>query len=578
MKKIIICLLLILIGALNLIAQDLEAIAQAPIVATSGGISLGQIATLTPGDTTINENPYSLYLAGNLNFNFLGVVSIPLSFAYTNRQLSKSVSLPFNRFSIAPSYKWIKVYAGYTSMQFSPYSLAGHELLGGGVELSPDNGFKISALYGRLKKQSLGEEDVEPAFKRMGGGFNVEYKKDRLDVGINLFKAQDILPPEYPTYSENLDIMPQDNLTGSVRLGFNVFKALQVSTEYGISALNRNFHSENRFRLLETEGDLAVFHAIKSRLAYTQSIGSIGATYERVDPNYTTMGAYYMTNDYENITANFSTTIKKINIALDGGYQRDNLEKQKNNTASRIIYAANLSSNLTEKWNFALNLSNMQSYIYINDVYSQVTQTNEFQNLDTLNVTQLNYTLSLNTSYLLQNTNDQRQNINLNATYQKSAEAQQYSRFSGNDIYNTSVSYQFSLLPIKFNVSTAVSHNYNQMPGKEYTQAFSYNLSLQKTFFDELRSSLTATYSNMTNQAGKLSDVINVRLSESYVLAKKHNFNLSLTLLYSESVLKKRTQYAANLTYAYNFNASLSRKDKKMKMAHQRLVDPPPPE
>jgi len=571
MKKTIICLLITLIALSNAMAQDVESIVNAPLLTTSGGISMSQIATFSPGDSIANDNPYAMYLAGNLNFNMFGTVNVPLTFAYTNQQLAGRVSLPFNRFSIAPSYKWVKVYAGFASMQFSPYSLAGHELFGGGVELTPDNGFKISAIYGRLKKQTFGEEDVDPSFNRVGGGFNVEYKKDKFDVGVNIFKAQDLLSPEYLAHPDSINIMPQDNLSGSVKVGVNIIKDLQLNMECGISALNRNINfngnaAGNSFQLLKTEGDLAVFRAIKTQLNYTQPIGSIGATYERVDPNYTTLGAYYMTNDYENMTANISTTVKKFNIALDGGYQRDNLENQKNNTTSRIIYSANISSALTEKLNLALNLSNLQSYVYINDVYSQVTQTNQFQNLDTLNVTQLNYTLSFNSSYLLQGTKEKRQSVNLNVAYQKSAEAQQYSRFSGNNIYNTAVSYQFSLVPVKFNASTSVSHNYNRMPENDYTQALTYNLSLQKTFFKELRSGLSATYSNMSNQAGKLSDVINIRLSQSYVLAKKHNFNLSLTMLYSESSIRKRTQYAANLSYAYNFSATLDRKDKKLKM------------
>ena len=571
MKKTIICLSIVLTASFSTMAQDVESMVKSPVLTTNGGISMSQITTLTPGDSTVTDHPFSLYLSGNLNFSLFGTVNVPLTFAYTNQQLTKSVSLPFNRFSIAPSYKWIKVYAGYASMQFSPYSLAGHELFGGGVELTPDNGFKISAIYGRLKKQSFGEDDIDPAFKRMGGGFNVEYSKGRFEAGVNLFKAQDILSPEYIAHPDSLDMMPQDNLAGSIKMGFSILQDLQIHTEYGFSALNRNTNPNsnatgNRFRLLATEGDLAVFRAMKTRLTYTQAIGSIGATYERVDPNYSTLGAYYMTNDYENITANISTTIKKFTIALDGGYQRDNLEKQKNNTASRIIYSANVSSNLSEKLSLALSLSNLQSYIYINDEYSRVTQTNEFQNLDTLNVTQLNYTLSFNTSYLLQATNEKRQSVNLNTTYQKSAEAQQYSRFSGNDIYNTSVSYQFSLVPVKFNASTSIGHNYNKMPDDAYSQAFTYNLSLQKTFFDALRSGLTVTYSNMTNQVGKLSDVVNLRLSQGYVLAQKHNFSLSLTMLYSESNLKKRTQYAANLSYAYNFSATLDRKDKKLKL------------
>jgi predicted transcriptional regulator len=298
---------------------------------------------------------------------------------------------------------------------------------GGGVELTPDNGFKISALYGRLKKASSGEDGTDPAYKRMGGGIQVEYTGEKFDVAVDVFK-------------------------------------------------------------------------------------------------------------------------------------------QKNNSTSRIIYSGNISSNITEKFSLGVNFSNLQSYIYINDVYSQVTQTNEFQNLDTLNVTQLNYTASLNSSYLLQSTKEKRQSVNLNFMYQKSAEAQKYSRFSGNDIYNTSASYQFSVIPLKLNASASVNHNYNQMPENVYTQAMTYNVSLQKTFFEELKSALTATYSQMSNQSGKLSNVLNLRLSEGYLLAKRHNFNLSLTMLYSEAVAKTRLQYAVNLSYSYAFNIVVSRKEKKIRM------------
>ncbi|MDR0687395.1 MAG: outer membrane beta-barrel family protein [Prevotellaceae bacterium] len=472
------------------------------------------------------------------------------------------MSLPFNRFSIAPSYKWVKVYAGYTSMQFSPYSLAGHELFGGGVELSPDNGFKISALFGRLKKASNGDDGAEPAYRRMGGGFKVEYRKGDFDVGVNLFKAQDIPSSAHP---DSVAAAPQDNLTGSLSVAINLMENLRLNGEYGVSALNRNTYANgDRFSLLATDGDLAVFYAVKNQLTYTSNLGAVGTTYERVAPNYMTLGAYYMTNDFENITANLTTAIKKVNIALDGGYQRNNLNGQKSNTTSRMIYSGNIAANVTEKLNVSANFSNVQSYLYINDVYSQVTQTNEFQNLDTLNVTQLNYSAGLSSSYLLQSTKEQRQNINLNFMYQKSAEAQQYSSFVGSDIYNLSLSYRFSLLPLKLNISAAATYSYNQAPDNAYTQAITYNLSIQKTFFGDLRSTLTATCSDMSSQSMRISKVLNLRLSESYVFAKRHNLNLSLAMVYSKAVAKARLQYSGNLSYSYAFSMTLTRKDKKL--------------
>ena len=118
------------------VAQDVEAVIKAPILTSNGGFSLSQISTYMPGDTTGRADPYTYYLAGNVSFNLFSVVNVPLSFAYTNNRMSREASLPFNRFSIAPSYKWVKLYAGYSSMAFSPYTLAGQGVYGGGVELT----------------------------------------------------------------------------------------------------------------------------------------------------------------------------------------------------------------------------------------------------------------------------------------------------------------------------------------------------------------------------------------------------------------------------------------------------------
>ena len=559
------CSLIVVISifASNAFAQDIEAIAKAPILTMNGAISLSQIAAFAPDNPHLD--PYALFLAGNLTFNAFGTVSVPLSFAYTNQQLSGNVSLPFNRFSVSPSYRWIKAHAGYISMHFSPYSLAGHEILGGGIELTPDNGFRIAAVFGRMVQPNMREEN--PSFRRMGSGFSVEYRNEKFEVGANIFKAQDIVSADNPLLDLNLiPLNPQDNLSGSVRGGLSIIDGLRLSGEFGISAVNRNMINNNSaFRLLHTDGDLAVSRAGKAQLSYTFSVNTIGATYERVAPNYSTFGAYFMLNDFENITANFSTSIRNVNIALDGGYQRNNLDNQNINTISRLIYSIDLSSPINERLNLSLSLSNMQAFIFLNDIYLEATQVNEFQNLDTLNVTQLNYIGTFNASYVLEAERDRRQSTNLNFMYQKSAEAQQYSRFFGNDIFNTALSYQISFVPQQFNISTSISNNYNAMPENMYISTMTYNLSLQKTFFQSLRSSFSATFSDMNNQNGSLSNVLNVRLGGGYTLAQRHNFNLAVTLLQTGGV-RKQTQYMANLSYSYSFNSMLKREEKRLKL------------
>ena len=100
-------------------AQSIESIISAPILSMTGGVSVNNISTFTYNDSLIT-NPFALYLTGNLNFSFFNVLNLPLSFAYTNQKFSKDISLPINRFSLSPSYKWVKLYAGYASMTFSP--------------------------------------------------------------------------------------------------------------------------------------------------------------------------------------------------------------------------------------------------------------------------------------------------------------------------------------------------------------------------------------------------------------------------------------------------------------------------
>ncbi len=161
--------IVLIIGTKTASAQDVEAVIKAPILTTNGGVSLSQISNYIPGDTTGRADPYVYYMEGNINFSMFSVVNVPMSFAFTNNQMNSNASLPFNRFSIAPSYKWIKLYMGYSSMTFSPYTLVGHEIFGGGVELTFENGLKLSAIYGRLQKEVRPDTmNIQPVYRRLG--------------------------------------------------------------------------------------------------------------------------------------------------------------------------------------------------------------------------------------------------------------------------------------------------------------------------------------------------------------------------------------------------------------------------
>ncbi|RPH29513.1 MAG: hypothetical protein EHM93_17210 [Bacteroidales bacterium] len=574
--RITFCLLCVLViffsGRKNALAQDIEAVIKAPVLASNGGLTFSQISTLVPGDTTGRYSPYTYYLTGNLNLNFFSVVNVPMSFAYTNNLLTKDGSLPFNRFSIAPSYKWITLYLGYSSMTFSPYTLVGREVFGSGVELTFDNGLKFGAIYGRMQKEVMPDSNLmQPAYRRLGGGFKVEYSNQHADIAFNVFKAKDVANPMFFNNADSI-ITPMDNISSSILLNVKMIENLKLNVEYAISAVNSDISKNDSLpssfndKIIEQNGDLSVHHAVKASISQTSKIGVIGASYERVSPNYNTFGAYYMANDYRNITANFSTSIKQwLNFAIDAGFQRDNLVNQKLNTNKRFILSTNASSAINSRLNVGVSYSNVQSFTHIKDVYDQVTQTNQFQNLDTLSFSQLNLTVSGNVSYVLKSTKDSRQSVNTSFTYQEASEQQNNQKnYSGSRIYNSALSYQFSLIPQKFNASTSVNYNHNQMQNG-FMGVMSYNLSLQKAFFELIKVGLIGTYSQSFNDTLTLAKILNLRLSAGITLQKRHNFNLSVARVNSKGLLKDMTQFTANLSYSYMFDFNFKRNNRKLK-------------
>jgi hypothetical protein len=471
--------------------QDVEQVVKAPMLVNNGGFNMSHIGNYSP-DSVTNPNSYSYYLSGNFNSTMFGVINLPFSFAYTNNQATANLPQPFNRFSLSPSYRWITSHIGYGNMSFSPYTLSGHEFFGGGIELAPDNGFRFAALYGRFRKA------VEPdsmshghMHRRMGGGIKVGYEGERVDVSVNLFKAKDEVNSIELTGGDtgHEPVKPGDNLAGSMTVSYRMPGGFAVTGEYGVSAVNHDISHNDSIsrklsdRFIEGNGDVTTHHAFITAVSQTTSLGRIGAAYERVQPNYHTFGAYYFTNDFENITANLSTTLfNKVNIGVDAGYQRDNLEDQRTSTAKRAIYSASVSAPVNDRLSLGGAFSNVQSYMHIKDIYDEVTRSNEYQNLDTLSFTQLNMSSSFNANYVLRATEQQRQNVNLGFSYQEASGQQEDDRrYVGSRIYNSMISYLFSVTPSRFNMSATVNHNRNSMP-EMAMHVLSYNLSVLKVW------------------------------------------------------------------------------------------------
>jgi hypothetical protein len=154
---------------LNASSQDLEKIGKKDMLKVNGGLNASSVFYNANGIQN-RRQPFTYFLNGNITANFIGI-SLPFTFNYSNNQIN--YSQPYNIQSFNPTYKWIKGYAGITSMNFSPYTQSGHVFAGGGIELTPKN-FKFAALYGRFRKATPydleNNSDANMLFKRLGWG------------------------------------------------------------------------------------------------------------------------------------------------------------------------------------------------------------------------------------------------------------------------------------------------------------------------------------------------------------------------------------------------------------------------
>lgn len=80
------------------------------------------------------RQPLSYLFSGSPTIGIYGF-QIPVSFSFS--ESDRSFRQPFNQFGMSPNYKWITLHAGYRNLSFSPYTLGGHTMLGGGFELNP---------------------------------------------------------------------------------------------------------------------------------------------------------------------------------------------------------------------------------------------------------------------------------------------------------------------------------------------------------------------------------------------------------------------------------------------------------
>jgi hypothetical protein len=303
------------------------------------------------------QEPFSYFIHGTPRLTVKGF-DIPVSFIFSNHQ--RSIQQPFNRFGISPQYKWVKGYLGYNTMMLSKYTFSNRQFLGAGVELNPGK-FRLGALYGRLQKaireDSTGTQEPNnfllqqslPRFERRAFGGKVGFGTRESFVDIVGMKAFDIMGPDDPI--DTLDVRPQENVALGLHSQLKLTKTLQLKFDVASSVYTRDTSSADHElsstvawigNVLQPKTSTQVLFAGEAAIIYKQPVWGIQVGYKRIDPDYKSMGVYYLQSDISQwtIAPNLSLLNKTLRLRGQVGIQKDNLYETRLATSKRLITSA----------------------------------------------------------------------------------------------------------------------------------------------------------------------------------------------------------------------------------------------
>ena len=559
-----------LVIAFNHIAvgQDVEQITRQKPVEAHGGIDARMIFYNANG-VTPRYLPFNYYLTGSPVLSLYGI-EIPIYFSLSRQQ--SSFIQPFNQFGLSPHYKWITVHAGYRNLQYSPFTLAGHTFLGGGVDLHPGK-WRVSGMYGRFNKATVldtlqGIYIENFSFRRTGYAVKLGYGTADRYIDLIALRAKDdagSAPLTEKIWLDSMKITPAENLVSGYQMRYTflegklMFESDGAFSVYTGDARPGNITDSSSVESLTSLDGLMtinysteVYAAFQASATYRLKLMSLKFQYRYVEPGYRSMGAYFLNNDLENWTINPSLILGKGNIRFTGslGFQRDNLQDLKRATSRRVIGAANLTAELSE--NIGVDLS------YTNFSNTQRARTVRFA--DSLRVAQSTQNLSISPRYI-KTTPLHTHSVMLSFNFNKFEElnAQRTLEGTGSDIVTQTyfATYQIGFLASRSSLFATL--NYARL-GNDLIKDQNSGITIGGTkSLASNRVILTASSGFIfANRNGGRGRILNESLQVRYIAHPKHSFQSMIVFLGNypdkESELQRRfTEVRAEMGYNFNF-------------------------
>lgn len=496
-----------------------------------------------------SSEPFLYFFNGNITLGFYDW-TMPINYRYTNQgdALDYQIPFKFNRLSLHPKYKWVLAHIGDVSMSFSPYTFNGLQFTGGGLELTPKKyPLRASFMGGRLAKATEydGRPQTIPTYERWGYGTKLSYKKEDLEIGGILFFANDKANSLSAPIPDEKKIYP---LSNQVYSGFAKYKPLhfiEVFGEYALSLLGN------------TQSQKQDFTAYNAGINFIFTKASVGVRYEKVDPDYKTLGAYYFVNDMENITLNSSLNLFKgnVSIATSIGRQHDNLNQQKPKQSNQWVGSANVNAKVTPKLSLSGSYSNFT--MFTNKLINPFDRINNPQLYehpqDSINYRQVSQNTNANIAYAI----NEKQNITLSYSFNDVVNKQNdiVRRGGISRFHNAGAAYMVQFPESKLSLSPSFNYSYS-IVAREKTEVMGPSLTVGKAFFeDKLNTTLLGNYS-ISQSATSKGSTANAQLNVNFLPWKNHQFTLSALQSFrnAESDTQNTSAQSTNVSVGYTYH------------------------
>jgi hypothetical protein len=541
--------------------QDVEGIGQQEPIKLSGMLA-ANLSFFDAQGRPSNREKFTWYLTGNPTLEIYGI-TLPFSFTVSEQQ--RAFRQPFNQFGVSPYYRWATAHIGYRNVVFSPFTLGGHTIAGGGIELTPGN-FRFGFMHGRLLKavKAIGNPEgsfvATPSFRRKGTAVKVGYGTEQNFVDLVLFHGEDDAG-SIEVDSLSAGLTPAENLVAGIYTKQRFLKNFAFEFEFAQSLYTKNTNLAEPdsleddflvapFASLLKEKNISTSHstAIDGAIAYGKEFFNVRLRFRQIDPNYQSMGAYFFQNDIRNVTIEPSVTLfnSALQINASFGYQTDNVDDRRASTTKRKIGSAVISGRIGDRYTGNLTYSNYD--------IGQAAGTVELDTLIEVSQTTQSWGMVHNLMFQGESLHH---NIMASYNFQSLND-----RNPGTAVYseydNTTfmASYFVLFVGLRLNISGSYTHTIFEMPSRE-TVIRGPTVSVSQSYFNHALN-VSVSYASLAQAIDDAAhQTINrLMLNTSYRPARRHRISLRFYLNQSANEaenVKPFRETKGDIGYAYTF-------------------------